>query len=774
MKENKENEYKSITTGLKLGEQSQIVEINGKKTYATRTNEGIEIYTFEGNKWTWKETVKKNEIQSEPPPQINEQKSCTGGTIISCYTNSLDKKGVGDFPISDIVGRIKSPKYKTVTEKLRSYSIGSEEASDYKKKNFVAVTFSGTFAPSRAKANLQAHTGLLCLDFDKLHLESFEATKAKIQADLHTYICFVSPSGNGLKVVVKLADCKDENTHLQYFLQLEKYYLQRFDLQIDKQCKNVDRLCFLPYDENIFVNESVETFELLPFAETPKEVKPTENNVFEWCLEQNLKSQTFTKGNRNNFVNKLAYYANKKGVDFNDCLQGCLDRFVESDFTSNEIRQTVKSVYTTHKDKFNSSPYEVRAKKENEVSDKAKAKEENFSAASKYIRVGTQYYKKILTPILRSGDLHERLVKWNKGTIREDEGNILAEIVKYDEFCIVPNHLGYKEKIGECYNRYRPLSHQPEKGDCTAIIDFLKHIAGEQYDLLIEYCKLLYLNPTQRLPILCLVSKEKGTGKSTFINLLKRIFGLNMTLNRSEDFYSQFNDDWTDKLIVAVEETFFDKREISEKIKNISTAETYKTEGKSKDKSEIGLFIKVILCSNQEENFIKIEADDDGRFWVMKVKPFAKDHYKPFLLEEMTKEIPYFLDFLSKAEYINKKPLTRFWFCPEQTNTEALFRIMQVSDFKTSTIKDVLKDKFLDFGLEELHYTASDLVEILEKEYKIRTINQKQVGEVLRGLGFTANETPNSYEVPYFIDDNIATSKRKGRFYIIEKNKILK
>jgi Family of unknown function (DUF5906) len=402
------------------------------------------------------------------------------------------------------------------------------------------------------------------------------------------------------------------------------------------------------------------------------------------------------------------------------------------------------------------------------ISPKNEGSEVNLS--QKYIRVGTQYYKKILTPILRSGDLHEKLVEWNKGTIREDEGNILADIAKYDEFCIVPNHLDYKEKIGECYNRYRPLSHQPEKGNYTTIIDFLKHIAGEQYDLLIEYCKLLYLNPVQRLPILCLVSKETGTGKSTFINLLKRIFGLNMTLNRSEDFYSQFNDDWTDKLVVAVEETFFDKREISEKIKNISTAETYKTEGKGKKRSEIDLFVKVILCSNQEENFIKIEADDNGRFWVMKVKPFAKDHYKPLSLDDMTKEIPAFLDFLSKAEYMNKKPLTRFWFSPEQTNTEALYKIMQVSDFKTATIKDVLKDKFLDFGLEELHYTASDLVEILEKEYKIRTINQKQVGDVLRNLGFKSKENATTYEIPFFVEDNINHFKRKGRYFEIGKN----
>jgi hypothetical protein len=60
----------------------------------------------------------------------------------------------------------------------------------------------------------------------------------------------------------------------------------------------------------------------------------------------------------------------------------------------------------------------------------------------------------------------------------------------------------------------------------------------------------------------------RNTGKSTFLNLLKTIFGKNMTFNTNEDFRSQFNADWTGKLLIGIEEVLFDRQQDSERIKN--------------------------------------------------------------------------------------------------------------------------------------------------------------------------------------------------------------
>ena len=63
---------------------------------------------------------------------------------------------------------------------------------------------------------------------------------------------------------------------------------------------------------------------------------------------------------------------------------------------------------------------------------------------------------------------------------------------------------------------------------------------------------ILWQKPTQVLPIFCLVSEERNTGKTTFLNLLKAVFEGNMTLNTNDDFRSRFNSGWAGKLIIAI------------------------------------------------------------------------------------------------------------------------------------------------------------------------------------------------------------------------------
>lgn len=113
----------------------------------------------------------------------------------------------------------------------------------------------------------------------------------------------------------------------------------------------------------------------------------------------------------------------------------------------------------------------------------------------------------------------------------------------------------------------------------------MKHIFGEQYELGMDY-----LHPIQKLPILLLVSEERNTDKSTFLNFLKALFQNNVTFNTNEDFRSQFNSDWAGKLLIVVDEVLLSRREDSERLKNLSTTLSYKVEAKGKDRDEIAFF----------------------------------------------------------------------------------------------------------------------------------------------------------------------------------------
>ena len=172
-----------------------------------------------------------------------------------------------------------------------------------------------------------------------------------------------------------------------------------------------------------------------------------------------------------------------------------------------------------------------------------------MSQKTPYIRVGTTYYKVIEKPLI-SGDKTYVLVRWNRETIVSDHGKTYVSTVpKFDGFCCIPEHLNYQQIVQGFYNIYNEIPFAPSsekenlKNNIPFSLNFVAHIFGEQLELGLDYLKILLQFPTQILPILCLVSKERATGKSTFIKWLREIFGLNMTYIKGDSFGSQFNSD---------------------------------------------------------------------------------------------------------------------------------------------------------------------------------------------------------------------------------------
>ena len=384
-----------------------------------------------------------------------------------------------------------------------------------------------------------------------------------------------------------------------------------------------------------------------------------------------------------------------------------------------------------------------------------------------YIRVGTTFYKKINQP-LASGDSITRLVPWSISTLKQDEtSEAISGIKKYDSFCTIPSHLEYKQEVGASVNRYEPFNHKPLIGECPKTLAFLKHIFGEQFEFGLDYIKLLLEKPTQLLPILCLVSDERNTGKTTFLNFMKAFFGANMTINTNEDFRSQFNADWTTKLIIGVDEVLLDKKEDSERIKSLSTSRTYKTEAKGVDKVESDFFGKFILCSNNEETFIKIDQGEI-RYWVRHIPTLAQDNTN--LLEELKAEIPYFLNYLIKRAYSTESK-SRMWFTPVQIHTDALDKVIKNNKtYFEKEIVEIVLDEMLEFNLEEICFTNKDLLELLGNK-----INRFQLKTILQDrLGLKPNEVPSTYKKYFRIylsdgSDAITHELRTGRYYTFKK-----
>lgn len=393
-----------------------------------------------------------------------------------------------------------------------------------------------------------------------------------------------------------------------------------------------------------------------------------------------------------------------------------------------------------------------------------------------YIRVGTEYFKEVYVPLI-SGDQCKFLHKWNKPTIVDDFGrDSLQNIKKYESFCTIPSHTHYQREVNNSFNKYEPLSYSIKKrGDWQHIEYFLKHLFGNQYEIGVDYLTILWQQPTQILPILCFVSNERNTGKTTFLKLLKLIFESNMTINKNEDFRSRFNSDWAGKLIVAVDEVLLDKKEDSERIKNLSTSNHYKSEGKGIDKAEIEFFGKFILCSNNEESFIKID-NQEIRYWVIKVNTFLSEN--PDLLELMKKEIPFFANYLTNRMIVTNRT-TRMWFTKEQIYTKALDVLVRGN--RTSIEKEIeefLIDQFNILEVDELFYTTKDLQEQLNLS-NIR-VNKSYVSKIINeNLKLEAkNSSYKLFSIDYShsIEGEFRTysETKKGRFYTFKKEDYIK
>ena len=336
--------------------------------------------------------------------------------------------------------------------------------------------------------------------------------------------------------------------------------------------------------------------------------------------------------------------------------------------------------------------------------------DETLRNESPFVRVGTTLYKIVNQPRLNGGYVKKRIV-WNNETLRQDYGkDYLANVPKYDGFCIVPDHVNYRQVIDNFLNLYEPIGHQPKEGDFSHIQALLHHIFGEQYELGMDYLQLLYLQPVQKLPILLLVSEEQNTGKSTFLNFLKAMFRNNVTFNTDEDFRSQFNSDWAGKLIIVVDEVLLNRREDSERLKNLSTTLSYKVEAKGKDRDEIAFFAKFVLCSNNERLPVIIDPGET-RYWVRKIHHLENDD--THFLQKLIEEIPAFLYFL-QYRTLTTQNVSRMWFSPKQTETAALLKIIRCNKSKYEVeTAELIKEIMECMEIDSFSFCLNDLLILL-------------------------------------------------------------
>lgn len=387
----------------------------------------------------------------------------------------------------------------------------------------------------------------------------------------------------------------------------------------------------------------------------------------------------------------------------------------------------------------------------------------------RFVRIATTYYKIVMRPNA-TGELVEYRMPWSIEAIRQDYGkDFLANIPKYDGFCCVPAHIGYKPVVGNFLNRYAPISHLPTPGEWPTIEALVRHIFGTQYNLGLDYLQLLYTKPLQKLPILLLVSEERNTGKSTFLNFLKAMFETNVTFNTNESFRSQFNSDWDGKLVIVVDEVLLNKREDSERLKNLSTTYNYKMEAKGRDREEVSFFAKFVLCSNNEHLPVVIDPGET-RYWVRKIEKLPHDDTA--FLDKVKAEIPAFLHHLSERE-LSTIEKSRMWFDPALTDTEALQRIIRANRNRVEIeLVELLTDIMVTKNVDAVSFCMNDILNLFhyQRVKADRTALRKVVQECWRLTPAPNSLSYTTYQIGVFLNEpSYVESRKVGRFYTVTR-----
>ena len=249
------------------------------------------------------------------------------------FLNSVKELQFKKVEVQKVLQQIQKGYWKKQINDIRYHvKNGNENEAVKIKSNLPCMTISATFKERRKKDYVDSYTGLLHLDYDKL--ENAEEVKTNLISIPYTYSAFISPSGNGVKVLVKSDNAM--SSHEVAFNSLREYYDKIVNVESDSSVKDITRLCYMSYDPDLYLNKTSEIFKY--------KTSTLDQIDLSWVWSYTSNKHEFVVGNRNNYVYSFACNANRYGVDISDTYNYAYS-YSDASFPQNEIETTIKSAY---------------------------------------------------------------------------------------------------------------------------------------------------------------------------------------------------------------------------------------------------------------------------------------------------------------------------------------------------------------------------------------------------------------------------------------------
>jgi hypothetical protein len=196
-------------------------------------------------------TLGSNEIQPNPPIGVG----CLGA-LVTMFANAYVKKKQSDCMLAELLDDVRAGRYAKPIASIRAtYQHVRVQTGDVKqakkavnsaKQRLPSFCMSGTAADRKTPL---VHSGFLQIDLDNLG-DSLSAVREQVKNDPHVAFGFVSPSGDGLKLGLRITG----DRHEESFAMAEGHFMDRYGLRIDKTVKDRFRLCFVSQDPEMWEN----------------------------------------------------------------------------------------------------------------------------------------------------------------------------------------------------------------------------------------------------------------------------------------------------------------------------------------------------------------------------------------------------------------------------------------------------------------------------------------------------------------------------------------
>ena len=160
---------------------------------------------------------------------------------VSCFPDIRSANNPSDTNAIKLLESFREDKYKIDVNRTKQKANFGEF-----KKTLPIACFGGTFS-KRSRNSLVKSSGLLTLDFD--NVQDLQKKKNELKKLPYMLSVFISPSGRGLKAIVRTPIVKDDKEYKKIFNAL-KTSLNG----LDESGKDISRACFFSYDPDIYIN----------------------------------------------------------------------------------------------------------------------------------------------------------------------------------------------------------------------------------------------------------------------------------------------------------------------------------------------------------------------------------------------------------------------------------------------------------------------------------------------------------------------------------------